>query len=171
MTQLYRITPQEKKSIEYFVYAYEQTPDGVSRGFEVVETWRWGQGFRPLDEPVYENEIGEIHCDPQVGWGCELDDLISVRVDFSDGFTDEEKAFIESILCGEKEDEESRWGTAWLYDGHHNWQVEWDHVAIYGPVKIDLIDEDVYNVAIDENVAPLKYEPVKGWPFPSAEKA
>jgi hypothetical protein len=32
-----------------------------------------------------------------------------------------------------------RCGTAWLFDGDHNWEIEDDHVAILGPVKIDLL--------------------------------
>ena len=158
MTRLYRITPIEKKSVEYFVDVYQQMPDGSIRGFDVTETWRWGQGFREEDEPVYATELDQVRCDPQVGWGCELDDLISVYVNFSDGFTDEEKEEIESILRGEREDEEGRWGTAWLYDGEHDWQIEDDCVYILGPVKIDLVDEDGYgdSAVLEENIQPEK---------------
>lgn len=158
MTRLYRITPIEKKSVEYFVDVYQQMPDGSIRGFDVRETWRWGQGFRAEDEPVYATELDQVRCDPQVGWGCELDDLISVYVNFSDGFTDEEKEEIESILRGEREDEEGRWGTAWLYDGEHDWQIEDDCVYILGPVKIDLVDEDGYgdSAVLEENIQPEK---------------
>jgi hypothetical protein len=73
-----------------------------------------------------------------------------------DGFTDEEKAEIEALCRGEKEDEDGRWGTAWIYDGEHNWEVEDNHVAILGPVKIDLVDADGYgdNAVLEENVEP-----------------
>ena len=49
-----------------------------------------------------------------------------------------------------------RWGTAWLYDGDHNWEIEDDHVRITGPVKIDLVDSDGYgdSAIIKENVQP-----------------
>jgi len=152
--KLYRISPLEKKSIEYFVDVYEELPDGTIRGFDVTETWRWGFGFRELDEPVFQYEKDQVRCDPQVGWGCDLDDLISVRVNFSEGFTDEEKSNIESILCGESEDSEGRWGTAWIYDSEHNWQVEDDCIYILGPVKIDIVDANGYgdSAVIEENV-------------------
>ena len=159
MANIYRITPLEKKSVEYFVDVYEVLPDGSMRGFDVTETWRWGFGFRPEDEPVWTFETDRVHCRPEVGWGCDLDDLCAVYVNFGDGFTDEEKEKIEAILRGEEEDENGRWGTGWLYDGEHNWQIEDDHVAILGPVKIDLVDEDGYGdtAIIEENIAP--YDP------------
>lgn len=157
MERLYRITPLEKKSVEYFVDVYETLPDGTVRGFDVTETWRWGYGFRELDYPVdrYDAENG-VHCNPQVGWGCDLDDLCSVFVNFTDGFTDEEKEKIEAILRGESEDEDGRWGTAWLYDGDHNWQIEDDHVRILPPFKIDLVDANGYgdDAVIEENIEP-----------------
>lgn len=168
MTRLYRITPLEKKNVEYFVDVFEHMPDGRIRGFDVTEIWRWGYGFREEDDPVWAFEIGSngVHCNPQIGWGCELDDLISVYVDFGcwdmqgntydDGFTEEEKAQIEAILRGEDQDEDGRWGTAWVYDGDHAWEVEDDHVRIVGPVRIDLVDEAGYgdSAIIEENVKP-----------------
>lgn len=157
MEQLYRITPLEKKSVEYFVDVYETLPDGTIRGFDVTETWRWGYGFKELDDPVTEHDAKYgVHCNPQVGWGCDLDDLCSVFVNFTDGFTDEEKAEIEAILRGEQEDEDGRWGTAWLYDGDHNWQIEDDHVRVLAPFKIDLVDANGYgdSAVIEENIEP-----------------
>jgi hypothetical protein len=165
VSNLYRITPLEKKSVEYFVDVYEELPDGTIRGFDVTEVYRWGQGFREEDDEVYSTELKSVRCDPQVGWGCELDDLISVYVNFGDGFTDEEKAEIEAILRGEKEDEEGRWGTSWIYDGDHNWQVEDDCVYILGPVKIDRVNEDVYNEVIEENIQPKVIDPNTSWPW------
>lgn len=171
MAHLYRITPLEKKNVEYFVDVFESLPDGRIRGFDVTEVWRWGYGFREEDDPVWKSDLGNngIHCNPQVGWGCELDDLIAVYVNFGcwdmdgnsykDGFTDVEKAQIEAILRGEDHDEEGRWGTAWIYDGDHGWEIEDDHVRILGPVRIDLVDEAGYgdSAIIQENVAP--YDP------------
>jgi hypothetical protein len=156
MNKIYRITPLHKKSVEYFVDVYEELPDGSIRGFEVTEVWRWGFGFREEDNPVWKSETDRVYCNPQVGWGCELDDLCGVYINFSDGFTDEEKADIEAYLRWEKEDEEGRCGTGWLYDGDHNWQVEDEHVAIIGPVKIDLVDADGYGdtAVLEENVEP-----------------
>jgi hypothetical protein len=158
MEQLYRITPLEKKSVEYFVDVFQRMPDGTIRGFDVTEVWRWGYGFRELDEPVQAWEVGNngVHCQPQVGWGCELDDLCGVYVNFSDGFTEEERAEIEAILRWEKEDEDGRCGTGWIYDGDHEWEVEDEHVRIVGPVKIDLVDANGYGdtAIIEADVKP-----------------
>ena len=169
MSNLYRIRPLEKKSMEYFVDVYEQLDDGTIRGFEVTETWRWGQAFRELDDPVYTCEQDRVHCRPEIGWGSELDDLCAVWVNFSEGFTEEEKAKIEAILRWESEDEDGRCGTGWLYDGDHNWQIEDDHVAVLGPVQVDLVDEATGEV-IEENIALTELESgtdSTSWPFPT----
>ena len=163
MNKFYKITPLEKKSVEYFVDVYETMPDGSIRGFDVTETWRWGQGWREEDNPVMEGE-DTVFCNPQDGWGCELDDLCAVYVNFSDGFTEEEKAKIEAILRGEQEDEDGRWGTAWIYDGDHNWQVEDDHVAIIGPVKVDLCDENGDVIEENTKLEP-RPDPRTSWPW------
>jgi hypothetical protein len=163
MNKLYRITPLEKKSVEYFVDVYETMPDGSIRGFDVTETWRWGQGWREEDNPVMEGQ-DTVFCNPQEGWGCELDDLCAVYVNFSDGFTEEEKAEIEAILRGEQEDEDGRWGTAWIYDGTHNWEVEDDHVAIIGPIKVDLCDENGDVIEENTKLEP-RPDPRTSWPW------
>lgn len=161
MEKLYRITPLEKKSVEYFVDVFERLPNGDIRGFDVTETWRWGLGFKEEDDPVYayEADAGRghgVHCNPQVGWGCELDDLVAIHVNFSDGFTEEEKANIEAILRGEREDEEGRWGTAWIYDGDHAWEVEDDHLRVLPPFRIDLVDANGYgdSAVLEQDVKP-----------------
>jgi hypothetical protein len=169
MAQLYRITPLEKKSVEFFVDVYETLPDGTVRGFDVTETYRWGQGFRDMDDEVWANEVDRVRCDPGVGWGCELDDLCSVYFSWFGDFTEEEKAEIQSLWDG-VEDEDGRWGTAWLFDGEHDWEIEDDCVYILGPVKIDIVDADSYNTVIEENIKPYQHKPNNGWPFPTETK-
>ena len=172
MAKLYRIKPLEKKSVEYFYDVFERMPDGTIRGFDVTEVWRWGYGFREEDDLPWKFEAEDrVHCRPEVGWGCELDDLISVYVNFSDGFTEEEKAEIEEFARYEREDEDGRSGTAWIYDGDHNWEIEDDHVCILAPVQIDLVDESGYGDAaiLEENVEPYddsNQQDSTGWPFP-----
>jgi len=154
MSKLFRIQPLEKKSIEYFVDVYSKDKDGNIRGWTVTEVYRWGQGFRDFDDPVSEYEIDDgVLCNPQIGWGCELDDLCAVHFDFDDSFTDEERADIESRWDG-VEDDEGRWGTAWLYDGDHDWLIEEDYVRILGPVQIDVVLDEVYNSVVEENIPP-----------------
>jgi hypothetical protein len=169
MSKLYRITPLEKKSVEYFVDVFERMPNGTIRGFDVTETWRGGQGFREEDDVVFDTEVDRVHCRPETGWGCELDDLCAVYVNFSEGFTDEEKSNIESLLRWETEDEDGRCGTAWLYDGNHNWEIEDDHVAILGPVKIELVDDDQYGNE-GQLVEPTKLHVNGTWPFKTTDK-
>jgi hypothetical protein len=167
MAKLYRITPVDKKSI-YAVYdVYKTDEEGNTRGFVVRELYRWGQGFRELDEPIYAEDKCII-VNNQLGWGCELDDTISIDFEFDDEFTDEEKEEIESLWCdGDPEDPDERIGAAWLYD-YSDWEVEDDYVEIYGPFKVDIIDEDEYNVIIEENIVLQprpKLDPNSAWPF------
>lgn len=156
MTNLYRITPLEKKSVTYFIDVYERLPDGTTRGFEAHFYYRWGQGFREEDNQPWDFEVKQgVNCDPQCGWGCELDDLCGVDVGFSEGFTPEEEEEIRALCTGEAQDDEGRFGEGWIYDGDHNWEIEEDCVYIYGPLRIDLVDEDTCKI-IAENVGTYK---------------
>ena len=169
MSRLYRIKPLEKKNVEAFYDVYENLPDGSIRGFTITETYRWGQGFRELDDQVYRHELNRVRCNTHVGWGAELDDLCAVSVEWDGEFSHSEMEDIEARFRGNLEDEEGRWGAAWLFDGDHNWQVEDDCIYVYGPISIDIVDEDVYNSVIEENVAPNEFEPSTLWPFPPVE--
>ena len=80
----------------------------------------------------------------------------------------EEKEHIEQCWNdGDPNDEFDRSGVAWLYDGAHNWQVDYDSVTIYGPFTVDKIDENVYNEVIE--TVELKPRPpfvaTTAWPF------
>ena len=44
MTQMYRIRPKDKKSVEVFYDVYRKDEHGNIRGWSVTETYRWGQG-------------------------------------------------------------------------------------------------------------------------------
>jgi hypothetical protein len=177
VAKLYRITPLEKKSVIAFYDVFERLADGSTRGWTVEETWRWGQGFRELDEEVWEFEADTkrmhgVHCRANVGWGCELDDLCATWFQFDDSYTEEEQQEIKDFWHGDKEDEDGRSGAAWLFDGDHNWEIEDDHIRILPPLKIDIVDEEVYNECIEENILPYKPEPDKtniGWPFPEKD--
>lgn len=167
MPNLYRITPVDKKSI-YAVYdAYKTDENGDTRGFTVRELYRWGQGFRELDEPVY-TEDKWIICDQGLGWGAELDDGISTDFEYDGEWTDEEKEQLEQMWYdGDPDDEFERSGAAWLYDVS-DWEVEEDYIEILGPFKVDIVDGDEYNVVIEENIELQprpKLDPNSAWPF------
>lgn len=150
---LFRIRPVEKKSIEYFVDLYEVLPDGTKRGFDVTHYYRWGQGFRTEDNPVYADELRTVYCNPETGLGSELDDLCGADVNFDDGkFSQEEQDHIRALLSYETEDDDGLSGLAWIYDGDHNFQVDDDHIAIIGPVQIDLVN--AHGEVISENISP-----------------
>jgi hypothetical protein len=154
--KLFRIKPLEKKSIEQILDVYESMIDGTIRGFAIRETYRWGQGFREEDNPVYDSDLnGGLYCDPNIGDGAELDDLCSVDFEFDDQYSSDEQAEIEA-----------QWedgGCSWLFDGEHNYQVEDHAIIIYGPVSIEFVDND--GQVITENVVPKKFEANTSWPF------
>jgi hypothetical protein len=157
---LYRIKPTDKKSIEAFYDVYKILEDGTVKGWNVTETYRWGQGFVESEEDLPYVTDHSVSVDPTVGWGCELDDLCAVNFDFDDSITEEEAEEISQLW------EEG--GAGWLYDGEHDWRIEEDRITIYGPFQVDKIDDSVYNEVIEENIElkprpPL--DPNKAWPF------
>lgn len=156
---LYRIKPQDKKSIEAFYEVYSNDDHGSIRSWSVTELYRWGQGFVETEDELPFSDDTEHTVDPTIGWGCELDDRCAVNFEFDMSFTEEERAKIEQAW----EDG----GAAWLYDGDHNWEVDYDSVNILGPFIVDKIDEDVYNESIQ--IVELKPRPpfaaTSAWPF------
>jgi hypothetical protein len=152
MSKLFRIKPLEKKSIENIIDVYSKDKNDNIREWSVSEIYRWGQGFRDFEDPISKSEIRNgVICNPQIGWGCELEDLCSVYFNFDDSFTDKEKTEIESRWQGVK-DEEERSGSSWLYEGDHDWLIEDDYVRIFGPVQIDIVLDEVYNSVVEENI-------------------
>jgi hypothetical protein len=168
--KVYRITPLEKKNVEIYYDVYEEKEDGTIRAWSITELYRWGLGFRTEDDPIseYERNGNGITCDPEIGSGAELDDLISVNFEFDDSFSDDEQQALEN-----------EWydgGAAWLYDGEHDWQVDYSSLTIHGPVNIDLIDdvtgevyeEDVQTSTekIDVSWQTVSDQEASVWPFP-----
>ena len=159
MAILYRIKPQDKKSIEAYYDVYSKDEQGNIRGWSVTELYRWGQGFVEDESELPFSDDRYHSVDPTIGWGCELEDLCAVDFEFDDSFTEEEKEEIEQLW----EDG----GAGWLYDGEHDWEVEEDTITILGPFIVDKINEDVYNESIE--TVELKPRPpfvaTTAWPF------
>ena len=159
MAILYRIKPKDKKSIEAYYDVYSKDDQGNIRSWSVTELYRWGQGFVEDESDLPYIDDKEHTVDPSLGWGCELEDLCAVDFEFDESFTEEEKAEIEQSW----EDG----GAGWLYDGEHDWLVDYDSITIYGPFTVDKIDEDVYNESIE--TVELKqrppFEATIAWPF------
>lgn len=170
MTKVYRITPLEKKNVEILYDIFEERNDGSIRGWKIEELYRWGIGFRSEDNPVNEWEIksNSIQCELDVGYGSELEDVINVSFEFDENFTEEEKEILIELWYDG--------GAGWLYDGDHPWQVDHESLTIYGPVKIDLIDDITLEI-FEENIkpktegSPMNWQTVSDqeasvWPFP-----
>ena len=86
MTILYRIKPVDKKSVEAFYDVYSKDEQGNIRSWSVTEMYRWGQGFVENEDELPHSDDKYHTVDPQLGWGCELDDLCAVDFEFDDRF-------------------------------------------------------------------------------------
>ena len=149
MAKFYRIKPVNKKSVNMIYEVYKIEDDGKLRWFNVIELYRWGQGFRELDDPVYL-EDNVVRTDTNLAWGVELEDNINNTFEFDEFFSDEEKEEIENLwLHGPDNDDRS--GISWLLEVS-DWELEDEYLEIDGPVTVDIIDEDVYNKVVEENV-------------------
>ena len=94
---LYRIKPVDKKSIELLYDVYKVKPDGTTIGWSVTELYRWGQGFVEADFELPYIDSKYICVSPNIGDGCELEDLISIDFKFDDDLSIEEKEEIEKL--------------------------------------------------------------------------
>ena len=157
---LYRIRPVDKKSIEAYYDVYKELPDGSTKGFSILELYRWGQGFVESEEELPNIDSKYCTVDPSLGDGCELDDLINVEFEFDDTFTDEEKQEIENAWY--------EGGLGWLVDGEHDWLIDYESITIYGPFEVDKITYSDYNIISEERIE-LKprppIDPNSAWPF------
>jgi hypothetical protein len=144
MSKVYRITPLEKKSIYYGAEMYRNNPDGTISWFNVEDHYRWGQGFIEEDMAVNLPRADEdtAYCDPNAGWGAELEDGVAQVFEFSDDLTDEEKIEVEEAFRDG--------GLGWLLDGDHDWEIEDDYIVVLGPFKVDLCESN--GTVIEENV-------------------
>ena len=50
MTKLYRITPIDKKSVNCYYEVYQRLSDDTFKTWNVTELYRWGQGFKDIDD-------------------------------------------------------------------------------------------------------------------------
>jgi hypothetical protein len=135
----YRITPLEKKSIEVFIELYRQDPEtGETQWVNISETYRWGRAFiaEDMDCNLPRRGDNQAYCRMEAGEyeGCELDDSIGAFFEFSDGISEEEQDAIREAYYEN--------GMGWVYDGDHDWEIEDDYVAVYGPFKVEFCEED-----------------------------
>lgn len=140
MTHVYRISPKEEKAVEAIYHVYNKDVDGNIRSWSVTETYENGIGYREMNDPVYLDDT-TIIVENAVGLGSELIDICGCWFEFDESFTDEEQKEIKEMW--EKE------GPTWLFDGDHTWQVEEERIIMYGPYKVDIIDDATGKMIIE----------------------
>jgi len=160
MTKLYKVSPLEKNSAQHFIHLCKKTSKGQIKAWKVTETYRRGEGYRELDEPVTESEAkSKIVCDPMIGPGADLRDGSTVDFEYNDSVTKKERIQIEKEW--DEVDGDGLSGSAHLLNNfEHGWEIEEESIIILGPVRIDIVDvNDNGDVTIVEsNVDPLKYD-------------
>ena len=166
---IYLIKPLEKKSIVYHVEMFRENADGSISWFNMDETFRWGQGFidgdMDVNLPYADSKVA--YAKPDIGWGCDFDDSISIDWEFSDDLSEEEReAICEAYYNG---------GAGWLYDGDHEWQEEDAAVHVIAPFQVSLCEDN--GTVIEENVklksGPTEEEIIASmptWPFSTDPK-
>lgn len=144
MSNVYRITPLEKKSIYAHYEMFRSNPDGSTSWFNIDDRYRWGQGFieEDMDCNLPFEDSDSAYCNPTVGWGAELDDDVGCSFEFSDDLSDDEKLEIETSYSDSK--------AGWLYDGDHDWEEEDASIIVLSPFKVDLCKDD--GTILQENI-------------------
>jgi hypothetical protein len=131
MKTYYRLTPIDKKSIEFSCDAIAE--DG--RTCRITQLYSYGQGFLPLEgkDESKEPDAG-IECDLDLGWGAELDVLEATRFDFDDSFTEIDKQAFQQLWIAHDIglDDQPEYG----------WHIDNYRLVIYGPARIDLVSDD-----------------------------
>ena len=158
MSKVYLIKPLEKKSVVFHAEMFRENANGTISWFNIDETFRWGQGFIEEDMdcnlPYEGDDIA--YCDPNAGWGSELDDCCSCWFEYSDDISEEEKEAIETAY--------HEGGAGWLFDGEHEWQEEDSAIHVLAPFQISLCESD--GTVIEEDVKPkTRPSPTTSWPF------
>jgi hypothetical protein len=171
MTNVYRITPLEKKSICWHIEMFRRNDDDSISWFNVDDHYRWGQGFiaEDLDCNLPWDGDRQAHAKTDVGWGAELDDQHACWFEFSDDISEEEQEEIKRCyLEGDGDPDCEHLGAGWLFEGNHQWELEDEYLVIDAPYKIDLCDDVTYEV-VEENVKLRNRDaiPKGGWPFPT----
>lgn len=168
MKTIYRIKPQDKKSIEIVYDVYKELENGSVVGWNVRELYRWGQGFVETEDELPYLESKYAITDPNVGDGAELEDNISIEFEFDDELSEEREHIEECWMNGDPDDEDSRCNAAWLFD-YSDWQIEDNSLVIYAPFEITKITyDDNYNVVSEEPVELKPRPPINpnsAWPF------
>ena len=155
MTKYFMITPLEKNSAQHFIDVYKNNSKGQVIGWTVTETYRWGSGFREMDEPVTKWEAKDkVKCDPSIG-SADLRDGSTVYFEYGDLVTKKERTQIEKNW--HDGDGKGMSGSSFLLGtSAHGWEIEEESIIILGPIRIDIIEEndDSQVKVIEENVKP-----------------
>jgi hypothetical protein len=159
MTKLFRVTPLEKNSAQHFIDLYKKNAKGEIKGWSVTETYRWGVGFREIDDPVTEREArNKAICNSDVcssGGGSDLRDGSTVEFEYGDSISKKERSKIEKDWHEGNSDGIS--GSSYILGtSEHGWEIEEESITILSPFRIDIVEADRYGdmTVLEENIKP-----------------
>ncbi|MEN3372007.1 hypothetical protein [Dechloromonas sp. ZS-1] len=139
MSIFYRITPINKKSIDFSCDVIAE--DG--RTCTITQRYSYGQGFLPLNDKDKRNERGSIECDLDLGWGAELDELESTQFEFDDAFTDIDKQVFKNLW--------NEHDVGLDDQPEHGWRIDNYRLVIYEPVLWELANDEQVTPKADAN--------------------
>ena len=129
-TPCYRITPLQSNNIEYF--AKIRNIEDPTKCWTVLEKWQTGHGFKTLDDYVDELVPVVVSCNPNTGWGANLQNLVDINYSFEIGITTAQQAELQDL-----------WSNHRLLIGVNNWTIEDELINIKGPMKIELVGQPI----------------------------
>lgn len=149
MAKLFHIVPLTAKSVYYNILVNRVNPDGSRQEFRVEEIYRWGQGFRSVDDPVTVEEANsEVRCEQNLGWGFDLEDKCGVIIDFDSSFSEAEQKAIYELWDNDGDD-------GWIMQQENGWIIDESYNVISPPIRIDLVDEDEYRKVYETDIKPV----------------
>jgi hypothetical protein len=124
-TPYYRITPLLDNNIKYFAKICKI--DDPTSSWTVEEKWGTGQGFRLLDDYIDELEPTLVICNPNIGWGADLKNLVEVNFNFDNNLTISQQLELQQL-----------WSNSQSSLTDCGWRIDQKLIYITGPMKIEL---------------------------------
>jgi hypothetical protein len=129
-TPYYKITPLSDNNIEYFAKICKiETP---TTSWTVEEKWGTGQGFRLLDDYIDELDPTLVICNPDIGWGANLKNIVKVNFNFNNNFTTTQQQELQQL-----------WSDNRSLLTNCGWRIDQHLIHITGPMKIELVGQPI----------------------------
>ena len=130
-TPYYKITPLLDNNIKYFAKICK-IENPTTSCWTVAEKWGTGQGFRLLDDYIDELEPPLVICNPDIGWGADLKNLVEVNFNFNNNFTITQQQELQDL-----------WHNSRSLLADCGWRIDQQSIHITGPMNIQLVGQPI----------------------------